>query len=202
MWNAQRSSATTALSFLPSVSRTGRQRLPVESVAVEGFRAKIQIRGQKPFGLAQKKISTGFQVEMQALEYRESLDTREMRQDIHTENAVKTTDVAGTRKVHAVECDQAAKARLHQQVRANHRLRLTGKVGIELGVVGKRNRGHHGCADLRKIVANRCGRKALQRRLLVHPSIRGCNVARQQVATDDVNRASRTQLGSRLCSCA
>jgi len=41
-----------------------------------------------------------------------------VRQHVHAEDAVEAADVAGTSQVHAIERDQAAQARLYQQMRS------------------------------------------------------------------------------------
>src|SRR5271155_4009463 len=102
---------------LPPIRRARRQRLPVERISVEGFGAEVQVGGAELFGLAQEKVSTGFQVEVQALEQGNLLSAGELGQHVHAENAVEASDVAGAGQIHAIESHQAAQARLDQQVR-------------------------------------------------------------------------------------
>ncbi len=79
----------------PPIRRAGSQRLSVEGIAVETFRTEIQVRGNEFFGLAQKKISARLQVKMQALDQCDALGTGKVWQDVHAENAIEATDIAG-----------------------------------------------------------------------------------------------------------
>lgn len=89
----------------------------MEGVSVEGLGAEVQIRSNQLFGLAQEKVSSWLQVEVQALDQRDALGTGQVGQHIHTENAVEASDIAGACQVHAIESHQAAQARLYEQVR-------------------------------------------------------------------------------------
>ena len=88
----------------------------MERVAIECFGAEVQVWGGELFRLAEKKIASGFEIEMQAFEHGKALDAREVRQHIHTKDAIKAADIAWPSQVHAVESDQAAQSRLHQQL--------------------------------------------------------------------------------------
>ena len=90
----------------------------MEGVSVVGFGAEVEIRGRKLFGLTQEKVSAGLEVKVQAFEQRDTLRAGKMRQNVHAEDAVEASDVDGLGQAHGVEGDQAAQARLNQQVRA------------------------------------------------------------------------------------
>jgi hypothetical protein len=67
---------------------------------------------------------------MQAFEQSRPLDAGEMGQHVHAENAVEAANVDRLGQIHGVEGDQAAQARLDQQVRSIRRslLRRRGTV--------------------------------------------------------------------------
>src|SRR3984893_14614659 len=102
---------------LPSVGGAGCHRLAVEGIGLECFRTEVQAGGRKLFSLTKKEISPGLQVEMQALEQRQTLGAGKVRQHVHTEYAVEAADVAGAGENHSMEGHQAAQARLYQQMR-------------------------------------------------------------------------------------
>ena len=90
----------------------------MEGVAVESFRAEVQVGGREFFGLAEEKVSAGFEIKMQALDERGALGAREVGQHVHAEDAVETANVDRLGQVHGSKGDQAAQPRLDQQVRA------------------------------------------------------------------------------------
>ena len=79
--------------FLPPVCGASRERLAVEAVSIECFRAEVQVRGRELFCLAQEKIASRLKIQMQPLQHSESLHAREMRQHVHAEDAIKAPDV-------------------------------------------------------------------------------------------------------------
>src|ERR1700741_1402132 len=101
---------------LSSVCCAGSQRFAVEGVSVVGLGPEVQVGGRKLFGLTKEEISAGFKVKVQALDQCATLGAREVRQHVHAEDAIEATDVHGLGQIHGVERDQAAQARLHQQV--------------------------------------------------------------------------------------
>src|SRR6266496_128710 len=103
--------------LLPPIRRARCHRLAVESVPVIGFGAEVQVGRAQLFGLTQEEISAWFQVEMQTLHQCDTLCPRELRQHVHTKDAIEPADVHRLGQVHGVERDQAAQPRLHQEVR-------------------------------------------------------------------------------------
>ena len=85
----------------------------MESISIESFGAEVQVRCAEFFGLAQEKISAGFEIKMEPLEQRNALCAREVRQHVHAEDAIEASNVAGAGEVHAIERHQAAQAWLH-----------------------------------------------------------------------------------------
>src|SRR5260370_791807 len=96
----------------------------MEGIAVETFGAEVQVRGNELFRLAQEEISARLQVKMQALDQCDALGTGKVWQDVHAENTVKASDIAGAGQIHAIESHQASQPWFHQQVRGT--LRGTG----------------------------------------------------------------------------
>jgi hypothetical protein len=90
---------------LPTVGRAGSQGFAVEGISVESFRAEIQVGRAELFGLAEEKVSAGFEIEMQAFEQGDALGAGEVRQHVHAEDAVEASDVARAGKIHAIESD-------------------------------------------------------------------------------------------------
>src|SRR5271170_6622571 len=100
--------------MLPPVGCAGGQRLAMKGVAVKRFRAEVQAGSTELFSLAKEEIPAGLKIKMQALQQRNALGAREVRQHVHAEDAIESSDVAGPRQVHAIKGHQAAQARLHQ----------------------------------------------------------------------------------------
>ena len=124
---------------------------------------------------------------MQSFKHGQPLHAREMRQNVHAENAVKSSDVARSRQIHAVKSDQAAQTWLHQEVRGDcGRRSCIGSIAIQVRLKVCCSCGAR-CADFRKIIANRGRRQTLQRRLPVYAAVGRFDVSRQQVAADDVD---------------
>src|SRR6202011_3422416 len=124
---------------LPSVGGAGCHRLAVEAIAIERFWAEVQGGGHKLFSLTKKEISAGLQVEMQALEQRQTLGAGKVRQHVHTEYAVEAADVAGAGEIHSIEGHQAAQARLYQQMRCGCRSGLGSALGSILRSLQRTN---------------------------------------------------------------
>src|SRR5579864_7917178 len=105
-------------------------------VSVVALLPEVQVGSAELFGLAEKEISAGFEIEVQSLHQRGALGAGKLRQDVHAEDAVEAANINRLGQIHRVERDQAAKARLHQQVRATGRsVGGTAVVGTAVGGV-------------------------------------------------------------------
>src|SRR5579862_277377 len=106
---------------LPSRARHHSEGFPVQSEVLVSFRLEMDVRGVQFLAITEKQVAARFQVQMQALHECKTLRTREVRQNVHAEDAVEAAKVCGTRQVHLRERDQVPQPRLGETVLSDFR---------------------------------------------------------------------------------
>ena len=119
-----------------------------------------------------------------------------VRKHIHTEDAIKASDIHRLGQIHRVERHQTAQARFDQEIAASISISVTGAViqsvpvRTLLSAIGQSILTHFGKAG-----ANCRGRQTRQRRLGIYATLGHCNRGWQKICADNVNRAIFSSAG-------
>jgi len=81
-----------------------------------GFGLEGEIGCGKFFAVAQHKVASGFEVQVQALGERDSLRGGKLGEDVHAKDAIEASQVSWASEIHLRKGDEVAEARLREEM--------------------------------------------------------------------------------------